>query len=286
MLGVILDDGQTGIAHLSSLRNRVMQILNRLTIAKHRRGLSVTVVKLLYKRALERILVYAAPAWWTGSALQRVKATSIQQQVLLAISGAFRTTSSKALQVCCGAEPIDRVLDMEVAWYAIKHRREDVSPFGTLLEGSKMERFTASQRHLGHLTPVHWDGQQPNSTLSIYTDGSKLDGRVRAAFIVYHHHLVEEHQYRVSDHCSVFQAETVAIQQAINWKLQNAPNDSCHIFSDGMSVLMSLQNHQIKNGQVQKTWQLLDASISLHWVKTHIGVAGNKEADRAAKAAT
>ncbi|GBN09710.1 hypothetical protein AVEN_51336-1, partial [Araneus ventricosus] len=45
---------------------------------------------------------------------QRQKIISIQRQTLLAISGAFRTTSTKALQVCCGVEPIDLVLDMEV----------------------------------------------------------------------------------------------------------------------------------------------------------------------------
>ncbi|GBM75744.1 Retrovirus-related Pol polyprotein from type-1 retrotransposable element R1 [Araneus ventricosus] len=147
---------------------------------------------------------------------------------------------------------------------------------------SKGHQYSTSS----HLTPVHWDGQQPDVPLSIYTDGSKLDGRVGAAFFVYHHNLVEEHQYRLSDHCSVFQAETVALQRAIIWKRQNAPNEDCHIFRDSMSVLMSLQNHLIKNSQVQSTRQLLDASISLHRVKAHIGVAGNEEADRAEKAAT
>ncbi|GBM78815.1 hypothetical protein AVEN_239067-1 [Araneus ventricosus] len=150
---------------------------------------------------------------------------------------------------------------------------------------SEPERRVAVAHHSSR-SPVHWGGQQPNAPLSIFTDGSKLDGRVGAAFLVYHNNSVEEHQYRLSDHCSVFQAETVALQKAILWKRLNAPNEDCHIFSDSMSVLMSLQNHLIKNNQVQETRQLLDASISLHWVKAHIGVAGNEEADRAAKVAT
>ncbi|GBN19486.1 Putative protein in type-1 retrotransposable element R1DM [Araneus ventricosus] len=115
ILGVVLDDGLSGIPHIKQTGSKVLQILNRLTIAKHQRGLSGKVVKLLYKRALERILVYAAPSWWTGSQAQKQKITSIQRQALLAISGAFRTTSTVALQVCCGVEPIDLVLDMEVA---------------------------------------------------------------------------------------------------------------------------------------------------------------------------
>ncbi|GBN48301.1 Putative protein in type-1 retrotransposable element R1DM [Araneus ventricosus] len=129
MLEVILDDGLNGMPHINYVRDKVQNILNRLTIAKHQRGLSGKVVKLLYKRALERILVYAAPAWWTGTARQIQRVTSIQRQMLLAISGAFRTTSTKALQICCGMELIDLVLDMEVAWFKISKLKEDVSPF-------------------------------------------------------------------------------------------------------------------------------------------------------------
>ncbi|GBO18210.1 Retrovirus-related Pol polyprotein from type-1 retrotransposable element R1 [Araneus ventricosus] len=77
MLGVILDDGLNGMPHINYVRDKVQNILNRLTIAKHQRGLSGKVVKLLYKRALERILVYAAPAWWTGTARQ-IQRVSIQ----------------------------------------------------------------------------------------------------------------------------------------------------------------------------------------------------------------
>ncbi|GBN35896.1 Retrovirus-related Pol polyprotein from type-1 retrotransposable element R1 [Araneus ventricosus] len=76
ILGVILDDGLNGIPHIKQTGNKVLQILNRLTIAKYQRGLSGRVVKLLYKRALERILGYAAPSWWTESQAQRQKISS------------------------------------------------------------------------------------------------------------------------------------------------------------------------------------------------------------------
>ncbi|GBN38888.1 Retrovirus-related Pol polyprotein from type-1 retrotransposable element R1 [Araneus ventricosus] len=156
ILGVILDDGLNGIPHIKQTGSKVLQILNRLTIAKYQRGLSGKVVKLLYKRALERILVYAAPSWWMGSQAQKQKISSIQRQALLAISGAFRTTSTVALQVCCGVEPIDLVLDMEVAWYKIRKTREDVSLFGNHIQGSSMKTSTNDWRHPGSLTPVHW----------------------------------------------------------------------------------------------------------------------------------
>ncbi|GBO18209.1 hypothetical protein AVEN_100019-1 [Araneus ventricosus] len=113
-----------------------------------------------------------------------------------------------------------------------------------------------------------------------------MQDKVGAAFCIYGPQLTEEHQYRLSDHCSVFQAETVALQKALTWKREHFPEDHCNIYSDSMSVLMALQNYQLKNNAIQATRQLLDGSVSLHWVKAHIGVAGNEAADRAAKEAT
>ncbi|GBN38383.1 hypothetical protein AVEN_157444-1 [Araneus ventricosus] len=148
-----------------------------------------------------------------------------------------------------------------------------------------METTTQAWRHPGSLTPVQWDDHSPASELSIFTDGSKINGQVGAAFCVFNPRRTEEHQYRLSNHSSVFQAETVAIQRALEWKMEHHPQVQCHIYSDSMSVLMSLQNHQIKNSSIQKTRDLLDSTLSLHWVKAHIGVADNEAADVAAKSA-
>ncbi|GBM47994.1 hypothetical protein AVEN_34332-1 [Araneus ventricosus] len=83
-------------------------------------------------------------------------------------------------------EPIDLVLDMEVTWYKVRKYNEDISHFGNLIEGSKMETSTPDWRHPGNLTPVHWDEHSPATTLDIYTDGSKSQVKVAAAFCVFH----------------------------------------------------------------------------------------------------
>ncbi|GBN73719.1 hypothetical protein AVEN_170818-1 [Araneus ventricosus] len=167
--------------------------------------------------------------------------------MLLAISGALRTTSTKALQICCGMEPIDLVLDMEVAWFKISELKQDVSPFGNVIEGSRMETYEQEWHHSFNLTPVQWDDLSPSSPLEIFTDGSKMQEKVGAAFCVFGPQLMEEHQYRLDDHCSVFQAETVALQKALTWKREHFPEEQCHVYSDSMSVLMALQNYQLKN---------------------------------------
>ncbi|GBM67253.1 hypothetical protein AVEN_213588-1 [Araneus ventricosus] len=59
-----------------------------------------------------------------------------------------------------------------------------------------------------------------------------------------------------------------------------------HLFTDSMSSLKALQKFTPKNNLVEDINNLLDGTISLHWVKAHIGVAGNEVADKAAKSAS
>ncbi|GBL94486.1 hypothetical protein AVEN_235589-2 [Araneus ventricosus] len=140
---------------------------------------------MLYKRALERIIVYAAPAWWVGTANQRQKINSLQRQVLLAVTGAFRTTSTAALQVISGIEPADLVCEMEAALYQLKHNRPDPHFLGVHLESNQVERYLPSWAHPSTKHLVHWDQDSPDYDLGIFTDGSKLNGQVGAAFSVH-----------------------------------------------------------------------------------------------------
>ncbi|GBM66416.1 hypothetical protein AVEN_13012-1 [Araneus ventricosus] len=285
ILGVIIDDGLNGLAHISHVGEKMSEILNGLTIAKSRRGLSGRVLKVLYKRAIERILVYAAPAWWTGSVSQITKITSVQRKVLLAVTGAFRTTSTIALQVASGIEPIDLICERERVMYLVKHRAPFITFLGVGLDILNIDLYVESWKHPSSIPPVQWDKNSNNPTPAIYTDGSKLDGHVRAAFCVFGNDVSGEFQYHLQDHCSVFQAELLAIQQALHWKKANLPSDTCHVYTDSMSSLKALQKLKAENNLVESVRDQLDPTVQLHWVKAHVGFAGNEAADKAADSA-
>ncbi|GBN41241.1 Retrovirus-related Pol polyprotein from type-1 retrotransposable element R1 [Araneus ventricosus] len=286
ILGVVLDDYLNGNPHIQHVGEKILKILNRLTIARTRRGLSGRVLKLLYKRALERILVYAAPAWWTGTVKQTTKINSIQRQILLAVTGAFRTTSTAALQIISGVEPADLVCEMETALYRIKHSLPNPNFLGAQLESGQAERYSPSWRHPGSISPATWDLNSPDFSLGIFTDGSKINGHVGAAFSVFDPIHSGDLQFRLDDHCSVFQAELTAIKQALLWKKAQRPSAHCHLFTDSLSSLKALQKFKPNNNLVEDIQDLMDGSVSLHWVKAHFGIVGNEMADKAAKEAS
>ncbi|GBM25420.1 hypothetical protein AVEN_245827-1 [Araneus ventricosus] len=157
ILGVIIDDQLNGMAHINFLREKISKILNRLTVAKTRKGLSGRVLKALFKRALERMLVYAAPAWWTCTVNQCNEIISIQRQILLAVTGAFRTTSIVALHVINGIELIDLILEMETAMYRAKHGQPITSFLGRDPELHSLDIYIEPWQHPGTISQVNWD---------------------------------------------------------------------------------------------------------------------------------
>ncbi|CAG2104153.1 unnamed protein product, partial [Medioppia subpectinata] len=76
--------------------------------------------------------------------------------------------------------------------------------------------------------------------ISIYTDGSKLNGKVGSAFVVYENsNKTSHHTQKLGNDCSVFQAELIAINAALQYTLKRQTS-SIRIFSDSKSALQAL----------------------------------------------
>ena len=149
--------------------------------------------------------------------------------------------------------------------------------------------------HLSHFskseTPSHIFIQKFNEIkdehsycTTIYTDGSKDNNRVGCAAIVNNLTIKE----RLPSNASIFTSEIRAIDLALD-VVSESEDDYFIIFSDSLSVLLSLHNMKVDNPLILKLLEKLHhlscahKTIYLCWIPSHIGIRGNEAVDMAAK---
>ena len=114
----------------------------------------------------------------------------------------------------------------------------------------------------------------------IYTDGSKDGNRVGCAAIFKDTHLKQ----RLPDNASIFTAELKAIDLALD-AVSESEDREFIIFSDSLSVLVSLQNKKLDNPLIINVLHSLHTLSRAHktivfcWIPSHIGIHGNEKAD-------
>ncbi|GBN61488.1 hypothetical protein AVEN_54704-1 [Araneus ventricosus] len=202
---------------------------NLLKIAGNSWGLSLNNRSTLYKTVIE---AHGAVASCLEPTVRIARKLSTNQSFLLAISGTYRTTSTAVLQVMLGIPPLHLQLQREARGTALFRLRLPLSTNVSDIDPSEIEeKATEWSAHPSeHPSPTQIsldDKGNINTGLRIYTDGSKTEKGVGAAFcVLIDVNITRRWSTRLSLRNTVFQTKFLALEHAV--KPPNSTTDySC-----------------------------------------------------------
>lgn len=273
-------------------------------------GITPRIVHWLYTAVVRPIMTYGILVWWPTlekkTTVKRME--SIQRAASLCISRALRTTPTAALNIILHLVPIDLYGKQIAAISALRLRELSLLSFNNKGHSCILSKFplipnttdscdSAVSHLVNYFTTIipskeDWDNGliNCNKGISIYTDGSKLNDKVGGG--VYSEKLGTSISFRLPDHCSVFQAEILAIKESLLTLGKNVfTSREIYIYSDSQAALRSLKAFRHTSKTVKECRELLDVltsyfTINLLWVPGHRNIKGNCKADELARLGT
>ncbi|XP_035217364.1 uncharacterized protein LOC118190716 [Stegodyphus dumicola] len=249
-------------------------------------GLNSKIMKILLKTVINKIITYAAAIWaFPMTERKRRLLNSIQRPFYSNITRAYVTTSTNALQTLAGVIPLP-----------IKTQVEAIST--KVLQLRKPTKFADTIFHPDEYKekPQKYQTHPPNTNITAFTDGSKIDNKVGCAATICINtstpqsapaSVHSEWQGHLRSNNSVYQAELTAIRLAINHLLRD-PTDTIHIVTDSQSSIQAIQSFYTNSPiaqDIQKTIRTSNKQFILSWTRGHNNCEGNERADFLAKQA-
>ncbi|XP_067123772.1 uncharacterized protein [Centruroides vittatus] len=294
-LGVVLDKNLNWTDHITMVKTRSDLLFNHLArVAKADWGLDSAAIKELYNAVFIPKITYAANAWHIAADKVRNKRTLLaaQRHAALRMAKAFRTVSTEALLVICGILPIDLVLHEKAQRYRV--RKGDAISVGDLRFDAGTYGFRPALTDLpsppDRITIME-STENGHENIEVYTDGSKTDEGVGAAFVVFKHGKeLTNRQYKLDGRCSVFQAELLALKMAVKYYSDKMSDEDVTMCSDSRSAIDALKQFKDSNHLAMEIKNIIKScggrgTIKFRWVRAHVGLIGNERADELAKAA-
>lgn len=301
-LGVIIDDKLRFIKHTEYIIDKAKKLFNKLSIyIRPTWGAHPDNAKTIYLQVIQPIVNYASSVWAGALKYKYINSRLLSLQRLFAIKiiQGFRTNSTAASITLAQLTPLTSnillVSDIE------KTKLKGTSRFlpddiPIELPAKPSQLLHPSLRTAIKFTSVstleEFDSMatELDGAWQIYTDGSKHDEQVGAAFVSANPlGQCTVKKFKLHNCCSVFQAEMLAIQESCKWILQNNINKA-FILTDCKSGLEELSNPCSHNqfavtihNTIHQARLANNINIQFMWVRGHIGIAGNEWADQAAK---
>ena len=321
-LGVTLDKELKWGTHIRGKIKKAKGLLMKLASITHSYwGPQPKLMKWAYTGIVRPTISYAALAWGHETEVDTIETalTRLNRHAINTIVKVPRSTPTKALEIILDIYPLPLHIKKEgmsaylrlkdqlpIQWdgvftnltHSVSHRRfweylvEDSGIFD--IQGQSdvcCVRSPERQFTLDTSSFVDMASCQTPLDYNVYTDGSKLKGRVGAGVAIYKgSDLVHSSSYRLPDFATVYQAELFAIQQAATQLSAMSPLTSIKVYVDSQAALRTFQSFTLKSKLALQTIMALNLvrheSLVFVWTKAHVGTHGNEKADELAKLGT
>ena len=322
LLGVTLDSKLTWKPHITRItRKATTALMQCRQIVGKTWGIKPSIMKWIYTAVIRPIMSYACVSWAGGLNKQYLvrKLTKVQRLACLMISSAFPGTSTGALEILLNITPIEEFLLAEAVrgsyrisvsghWHA-----KPVGSFGKTkshvdicnearrflpllqMPADRIKKTKVFERNfecqiMDKQNAIRSESILNHNTIRVYTDGSKLDGRVGAGFYAeYPNNSPKQAFFHLGIHSTVFQAEVLAISEvAKNLHLEQMHNQNIVVLVDSQAAIKALIKSTVTSITVLNCIRSLNQlgkqnHVSIAWIPGHAGVHGNEVADYVAK---
>ncbi|XP_045505008.1 uncharacterized protein LOC123701548 [Colias croceus] len=299
ILGLIIDGGLTFNDHVGNVCKKAIARYKLLArAARVSWGLNPQVVKTIYIAVIEPTILYASAAWAPTAEKMGVqkRLNTVQRGFAQKICRAYRTVSLNSAMLLAGILPLDlRILEASRLYEigrGVSHpavlRDREVERMAPAIE----DPHPAEQVELGFglVDEDTYADVVDSHVHRVYTDGSKIEGRVGAALSVWKGEAeTKAVKLALPPYCTVYQAELLALKRAVDIACKSGAA-KVGVFSDSRSALQAVTLSSRHPLAVQTRAALRNAAlqrreVSLFWIKAHAGLKGNERADELAKEA-
>ena len=309
-LGMTIQSRLSWTAHVVGQIKKANMLLNRArTVIGREWGLDPERALWVYTAIARPKVTYGSLVW--AHSLNKTlvnKLKQMQRKILIAISGALRSTPTEAMEVIAGLIPLDLHI-MELAARSRVRTKPLVKDRWDGIDGNQKgpgkvvghrrywDKFTEG---IGRLEGppqrenswLEWEFLEEEAGLTIYSDGAGNSQGAGYGFVAFEGNRLCHSEKGSLGRVCPYEAELYAVRAALSWLVSNPHRlkGNVVLYTDSKSVELVLKSARIKSTAVQRVLDLIikvkeACSFDIRWIRGHSGNEGQELADGLAKEA-